>query len=52
MNIKKRIVALCLAAAASLSLLFAVSAKQAQYADSEQAVLVCDSYEEIDFKRC
>lgn len=52
MNIKKRLVALCLAATAALSFMFAASAKQAQHADSEQAVLLCDSYEEIDFKRC
>lgn len=52
MNIKKRIIALCLVTAAALSLVFAAPAKQAKHADGGSAILLCDPYEESAYKRC
>ncbi|MBD5533799.1 MAG: hypothetical protein HDQ98_16675 [Lachnospiraceae bacterium] len=52
MNFKKRIVALCLVTAAALSLIFAAPAKQSKQADGKPAILLCDPYEEYDYKHC
>ena len=52
MNIKKRIIALCLVTAAALSLVFAAPAKQAKHADGEPAILLCDPYDVDYYKNC
>ncbi|MDE6420007.1 MAG: hypothetical protein K2K87_05705 [Lachnospiraceae bacterium] len=52
MNFKKRMIALCLITAAALSLVFAAPAKQARQTDGEPAILLCDPYEESDYKHC
>lgn len=52
MTIKKRIIALCLATTAALSLMFAAPAKQIQHSVSGQATLLCEFYEDCAAKRC
>lgn len=52
MNFKKRIIALCLVTAAALSLVFAAPAKQSKQTDGDSAILLCDSYEESQYKHC
>lgn len=52
MNFKKRMIALCLVTAAALSLVFAAPAKQSNAAGAEQGSLLCEFYEEVEYKRC
>lgn len=51
MNFKKRLVTLCLVTIAALSLIYTASVKKNTTINTESPFLLCDSYEEADYRR-